>query len=60
MQCRKHFLSILAMIKEGVTKKYIVLGVILLLLVLAFLENNDGDYRRAIKVAKDRLKWLHS
>ena len=31
-----------------------------IILLVAFLENNDGDYRRAIKVAKDRLKWLYS
>lgn len=28
------------------------------ILLTAFLENNDGDYRRAISVAKKRLNWL--
>lgn len=32
-------------------------GTIIILLV-AFLEKNDGDYQKAIKVAKKRLKWL--
>ncbi len=33
-------------------------GVVILL--TAFLENNSGDYQRAINIAKKRLKWLDS
>ena len=33
-------------------------GVVILL--VAFLEKNDGDYQKAINVAKKRLKWLES
>lgn len=29
-----------------------------IILLTAFLEKNDGDYQRAIDVAKKRLKWL--
>ncbi len=28
------------------------------ILLVAFLEKNDGDYQRAIKTAKIRLTWL--
>ena len=31
-----------------------------IILLTAFLEKNDGDYRRAIRRAKDRLDWLRS
>ena len=30
------------------------------ILLVAFLEKNDGDYQNAINVAKKRLKWLKS
>lgn len=31
-----------------------------IILLTAFLEKNEGDYQRAIDVAKKRLKWLRS
>jgi len=31
-----------------------------IILLTAFIENNDGDYKRAISVAKLRLRWLKS
>lgn len=31
-----------------------------IILLTAFLEKNAGDYSRAIKIAKGRLKWLES
>jgi phage-related protein len=30
------------------------------ILLTAFLEKNDADYQRAIKKAKNRIKWLYS
>lgn len=29
-----------------------------IILITAFLEKNDGDYQRAINIAKKRLRWL--
>jgi len=31
-----------------------------IILLTAFLEKNDGDYKRAIRIAKKRLNWLDS
>lgn len=31
-----------------------------IILLIAFLEKNDGDYKKAINTAKKRLKWLNS
>ena len=31
-----------------------------IILYIAFLEKNSGDYQRAIRTAKKRLKWLES
>lgn len=32
----------------------------IVILLVAFLEKNDGDYQNAINVAKRRLQWLNS
>ncbi len=32
----------------------------MIILLVAFLEKNDGDYKRAIRTAKSRLIWLNS
>lgn len=32
----------------------------MVILLVAFLEKNDGDYQRAITIANSRLKWLES
>lgn len=31
-----------------------------IILLTAFLEKNEGDYQKAIRVAKNRIKWLES
>lgn len=31
-----------------------------IILLITFLEKNDGDYQRAIETAQKRLKWLES
>ena len=31
-----------------------------IILLVAFLERGDGDYQKAINVARKRLKWLNS
>lgn len=31
-----------------------------IILLVAFLEKNSGDYQKAIRVAKTRMKWLES
>ena len=32
----------------------------IIILLIAFLEKNDGDYKKAIRVAKKRLEWLNN
>lgn len=45
--------------KKNVRVIYTILEGMIVLLV-AFLEKNDGDYQRAIRTAKSRLMWLNS
>ena len=45
--------------KKNVRVIYTIEAGIIILLV-AFLEKNSGDYQRAIKTAQNRLKWLES
>lgn len=45
--------------KKNVRVIYIIEDEAIILLT-AFLEKNNGDYQRAIEIAKKRLKWLDS
>lgn len=46
--------------KKNVRVIYTIADGTIVILLVAFLEKNDGDYRKAIDVAKKRLKWLES
>lgn len=44
--------------KKNVRVIYTIAEGTIVILLVAFLEKNDGDYLKAIRVAKKRLKWL--
>ena len=46
--------------KKNVRVLYTIADGSIVILLVAFLEKNDGDYDNAISVAKRRLKWLQS
>lgn len=46
--------------KKNVRIIYTIAKDAIVILLVAFLEKNDGDYPNAINVAKQRLKWLNS
>ena len=46
--------------KKNVRIIYTIAEGAVVILLVAFLEKNDGDYQKAINVAKQRLKWLDS
>lgn len=46
--------------KKNVRIIYTIVDGAIVILLVAFLEKNDGDYQNAINVAKQRLKWLDS
>lgn len=46
--------------KKNVRVLYTIAEGSAVILLVAFLEKNDGDYQKAINVAKTRLKWLES
>ncbi len=46
--------------KKNVRIIYTIADGAVVILLVAFLEKNDGDYQKAINVAKQRLKWLDS
>ncbi|MDO5403394.1 MAG: type II toxin-antitoxin system RelE/ParE family toxin [Eubacteriales bacterium] len=46
--------------KKNVRIIYTIVEETIVILLVAFLEKNDGDYQKAISVAKKRLQWLES
>lgn len=46
--------------KKNVRVLYTIVEGKIIILLVAFLEKNEGDYQKAIKVAKQRLKWLET
>lgn len=46
--------------KKNVRVIYTIVEGAIIVLLHAFLEKNDGDYQKAIRVAKKRLMWLES
>ena len=46
--------------KKNVRIIYTIVEGGIVVLLVAFLEKNDGDYQNAINVAKRRLRWLNS
>lgn len=46
--------------KKNVRVIYTIVNGSIVILLVAFLEKNEGDYKNAINVAKKRLKWLES
>ena len=46
--------------KKNVRIIYTIVEGGIVILLIAFLEKNDGDYQNAINVAKRRLRWLNS
>lgn len=46
--------------KKNVRVIYTIVNGSIVILLVAFFEKNEGDYRNAINVAKKRLKWLES
>lgn len=46
--------------KKNVRVIYTILDGSIVILLVAFLEKNDGDYKRAINKAKERLKLIES
>ena len=46
--------------KKNVRIIYTIAEGAVVILLVAFLEKNDGDYQKAINAAKKRLKWLNS
>lgn len=46
--------------KKNVRVMYTIVEEGFVILLTAFLEKNAGDYQRAIRVAKARMKWLES
>lgn len=44
--------------KKNVRVIYTIAEGKIIILLVAFLEKNSGDYQKAIKAAKNRLKWL--
>lgn len=46
--------------RKNVRVIYTIADGAIVILLVAFLEKNDGDYQRAIRVAKKRLKWIES
>ena len=46
--------------KKNVRIIYTIVEGGIVVLLVAFLEKNDGDYQNAINVAKCRLRWLNS
>ena len=46
--------------KKNVRIIYTIAEGAVVILLVAFLDKNDGDYQKAINVAKQRLKWLDS
>ena len=46
--------------KKNVRIIYTIIEGGIVILLVAFLEKNDGDYQNAINVAKRRLRWLNS
>lgn len=46
--------------KKNVRVLYTIVEGKIIILLVAFLKKNEGDYQKAIKVAKQRLKWLET
>ena len=46
--------------KKNVRIIYTIAEGSIVILLVAFLEKNDGDYQKAINVARRRLQWLNS
>lgn len=46
--------------KKNVRIIYTIIEDGIVILLVAFLEKNEGDYKKAISVAKHRLQWLNS
>lgn len=46
--------------KKNIRIIYTIVEGGMVILLVAFLEKNDGDYKNAISTAKQRLKWLYS
>ena len=44
--------------KKNIRVIYTIVDGKIIILLTAFLEKNDGDYQNAIKIAKNRLKWI--